>query len=285
MHKLNRLSLKWQLNSLILTLLLLVVTPAFAQRFPYRVQPERELSGNTPADINGSEFHFARLIYGGGNDFGGGRGRGGRGGNSWTTDWPEAEHFFMQGLLRLTRIDGTEISVYNGEGGERINLTDGNVFDYPWLYAVEVGYWSFNAEEIAILREYLMKGGFLMVDDFHGSQEWSSFVTTMQRIFPDRPIVDLETDNEVFHVLYDLDEKIQIPGLASLYNGVTYEQDGVDPTWRGIYDDEGRLLVVINHNMDLGDAWEQADNPGYPEPMTALAYRFAVNYVIYSMTH
>jgi hypothetical protein len=153
------------------------------------------------------------------------------------------------------------------------------------MYAVEVGYWQLTDEEAGILRDYLLRGGFLMVDDFHGSQQWAGFMASMQKVFPDRPVVDIEDDNEVLHVLYDLDERIQIPGLAALYNGVTYEGDGVDPTWRGVYDDDGRLIVAINHNMDLGDALEHADTPDYPENMTAMAYRFAVNYVIYAMTH
>ena len=96
---------------------------------------------------------------------------------------------------------------------------------------------------------------------------------------------EIEQGDEVFHVLYDLDQKIQIPGIAALFRGVTYERDGYVPHWRGIYDDDGRLMVAINFNMDLGDAWEHADDPRYPEPMTTLAYRFAVNYVMYAMTH
>jgi len=272
------LPLKKCLVSLLLLCLVCPGLPVLAQRLPFQEQPSR--AGNVAADPNGSEFHFARLMYGA-NGFD----RGFRGRSSWTTDWPEAEHFFVEGVTRLTRLDGTQVSVYNGEGGERINLRDGNVFDYPWLYAVEVGHWSLMPEEIAILREYLLRGGFMIVDDFHGTEEWGVFIATMQRVFPDRPIVDIPEDAEVFHVLYDLNEKVQIPGLASLYSGVTYERDGYDPHWRGIFDDEGRLLVAINHNMDLGDAWEHADTPGYPEPMTALAYRFAVNYVIYAMTH
>jgi hypothetical protein len=198
---------------------------------------------------------------------------------------PEAEHFFMEGLRRLTLVDGMPVSLYSGSGGERLSLTEDNVFDYPFMYAVEVGYWQLSDEEAGILRDYLLRGGFLMVDDFHGSQQWAGFIASMQKVFPDRPVVDIKDDNEVLHVLYDLDERIQIPGLAALYNGVTYEGDGVDPTWRGVYDDDGRLIVAINHNMDLGDALEHADTPDYPENMTAMAYRFAVNYVIYAMTH
>jgi hypothetical protein len=268
-------------SHVLLLLCATVINPALAQRFPYTSSQPR-LEGNVPADPDGAELHFARLLYGG-DSFGGGRGR--RGNDSWRTDYPEAEHFFMQGVTRLTLVDGAEVSVYNGDGGELIDLREGNIYDYPFLYAVEVGYWTLSAEEVAILRDYLLRGGFLIVDDFHGSAEWSGFVAVMQRVFPDRPIVDLKSEDEVFHVLYDLDERIQIPGFAALYNGVTYERDGVIPTWRGIYDEEGRLIVAINHNMDLGDAWEQADTPSYPEPMTALAYRFAVNYIIYSMTH
>ena len=245
-----------------------------------QIKPLEPIPSDMPADLDGSEFYFARLIYDGDE-----RGAGFRGGARWTTDMPEAEHYFMRGIDRLTRVDVSRVNIYNGEGGVRINLTDASVFDYPWLYGVEVGYWSLSQEEIATLREYLLRGGFMMVDDFHGSAEWGGFIAVMQRIFPDRPIVDIPNDDEVFHVLYDLDERIQVPGLASLYNGQTWERDGYDPHWRGLYDDEGRLLVVINHNMDLGDAWEHADTPGYPEPMTALAYRFAVNYVIYSLTH
>ena len=97
--------------------------------------------------------------------------------------------------------------------------------------------------------------------------------------------IEIPDEDEVKHVLYDLQDHIQIPGIAALRYGRTYEQDGVEPHWRGIYDDKGRLMVAINFNMDLGDAWELANEPYYPEPMTALATRFAVNYVIYAMTH
>ena len=124
-----------------------------------------------------------------------------------------------------------------------------------------------------------------MVDDFHGTREWAGFLQSMLRVFPDRPIVDIPETDEVMHVLYDLDKNTQIPGVYPLMYGRTWENDGVNPHWRGIYDDAGRLIVAINFNMDLGDAWEHADDPMYPEPMTAMAYRFAVNYVIYAMTH
>ncbi len=124
-----------------------------------------------------------------------------------------------------------------------------------------------------------------MVDDFHGSLEWEGFLQSMRRVYPDRAVVEIPDSSEVWHVLYDLVDKPQIPGIYAVMNGVTYEKDGYTPHWRGIYDDQGRLAVAINFNMDLGDAWEHADNPVYPQPLTATAYRIAINYLLYSMTH
>jgi hypothetical protein len=222
------------------------------------------------------EFYFVRMEYA--NAFGGGRGFRGFGRGSWLTDWPEAETHLLQGLSRLTRLD-------TGAEGVMVNLEDEALMEYPWLYAVEVGRWQLSELEAARLREYLLRGGFLMVDDFWGTEQWDIFLASMNRVFPDRPIIELDETHELLHVLYDLDERVQIPGAGYIRSGVTWEYDGYVPHWRAILDDDGRVMVVINYNMDMGDAWEHADNPYYPEPMTTLAYRFAVNYVIYSMTH
>jgi hypothetical protein len=158
--------------------------------------------------------------------------------------------------------------------------------NYPWLYAVEVGRWYLSDIEAARLREYLLRGGFLMVDDFWGNYQWAVFLESMKRVFPDRPIVELGDEHELLHVLYDLDQRVQIPGVSYVGSGITWQgADSRVPHWRAIFDDDGRVMVAINFNMDMGDAWEHADNPYYPEPMTALAYRFAINYVIYAMTH
>ncbi|MGD8340397.1 MAG: DUF4159 domain-containing protein [Gammaproteobacteria bacterium] len=225
------------------------------------------------------EFDFARLVY---SSSGYGRFRG-----TWDVDYPSAEFFFHKGVSRLSRVDMGETgqTAYSGETGVLIELDDDSLFNYPWLYAVEVGHWQLSDYEAERLREYLLRGGFLMVDDFHGSQEWLVFIDSMNRVFPDRPIVDIEDGHEILHVVYDVDERIQIPGISPLMSGRTYEQDGVEPHWRGIYDDDDRLMVMINHNMDLGDAWEHADDIRYPQEMTTLALHFAVNYVIYAMTH
>ena len=124
-----------------------------------------------------------------------------------------------------------------------------------------------------------------MCDDFHGTEEWDVFIHSMSRVFPDRQIVDLPKEEPIFHTIYDLDDKYQVPGAVYLRSHRLYEYDGYDPHWRGIYDDKGRLVVAICHDMDLGDSWEHADNPEYPAQFSALGIRIGVNYVIYAMTH
>lgn len=218
-----------------------------------------------------AEFHFTRLAYA--NASASRR----RGGGAWTTDYPDAEYHLMQGINRMTRLQGQSVDYY-GQGGRVVTLREDKLFEFPWLYAVEVGQWYLNTEEAMRLREYLDRGGFLMVDDFWDEYEWQVFTQSMQRVFPDRPIEDLEEDHPVMHVLFDLDQNTQIPGRSG-------QRPGTSPQWRGIFDDQGQLVVAINFNMDMGDAWEHADDPAYPEPMTSLAYRFGVNYVIYAMTH
>jgi hypothetical protein len=128
-----------------------------------------------------------------------------------------------------------------------------------------------------------MRGGFMMVDDFHGEDEWDWFASMMSRVMPDKTFVDIPETDSVMHLYFDIDERTQVPGDRHLRGGMAQMQG--PPHWRGIYDDSGRLMVIANHNMDIGDAWEHADDPGYPLPMTAFAYQLGVNYVLYAMTH
>lgn len=227
-----------------------------------------------------TEYVFARLQY---PSFGRGYyGRGGRGGwwgrGDWTTDYPKADRQFLQGVRRLTRIHTRSVE-------QVVDLNSDDIYDWPWIYGVEVGHWDLSDDQAAKLRDYLLRGGFLMVDDFHGTYEWDVFLASMQRVFPDRPIVELHSSDKIFHVLYDLDKRFQVPGIQYFRSGVTFEQDGIEPRWRGIYDDDERLMVGICFNMDLGDAWEWADIPQYPEHWASLAYRIGINYIIYAMTH
>ena len=202
-----------------------------------------------------------------------------QGGTSWTIDYPRGDRHIAEMVRRLTVVDARSVE-------QPVNLDDDDdVFYWPWLYAVEVGTWNLTDSQAAKLREYLLRGGFLMVDDFHGSYEWAVFLESMRRVFPDRPIVDVSADDPIFHVLYDIEDLSQIPGAQFLRYGQTYEFDGIEARWRGIYDDEGRLMVAICHNMDLGDAVEHSDTPQYPENYSARAMRAFINYIIYAMTH
>jgi hypothetical protein len=197
----------------------------------------------------------------------------------WTIDYPRSDRHLLQGIRRLTRIDTRSVE-------QSVDLDDDDeIFNWPSLYAVEVGYWNLTDRQASQLREYLLRGGFLMVDDFHGTVEWNNFVAGLSKVFPDRDIVDLDNKDPIFHVIYDLDDRFQVPGLQYLYTRSMFEYDGFQAKWRGVYDDKGRVMVAICHNMDLGDAWEHSDNPVYPERFAALAYRVAVNYWTYDLTH
>lgn len=222
-----------------------------------------------------TEWAFVRLHYdaysGGGGCFRGGWSR-------WTVDAPKADRQFSRGVRRLTRLDTRSVE-------QVVDPNSDELFNWPWIYAVEVGSWDFTQDQASRMRQYLLRGGFLMVDDFHGTCEWSVFLNGIRKVFPDRPIEDLNNKEEIFHALYDLDERFQVPGAQFLYTGRIYERDGYEAKWRGIRDDSGRIMVAICHNMDLGDAWEWADSPRYPERYTSLAYRVGINYIIYSMTH
>jgi len=198
---------------------------------------------------------------------------------NWTIDYPRSDRHLLQGIRRLTRIDTRSVEqVVEADG-------DDDIYNWPTLYAVEPGHWDLTDDQAAQLREFLLRGGFLMVDDFHGTIEWNVFVRGMNKIFPDRKIVDIDNKDAIFHVIYDLDDKFQVPGWQWSISHLTYEYDGFEPKWRGVYDDHGRVMVAICHNMDLGDAWEWSDDPRYPEKWAGLAYRIATNYIMYDLTH
>ena len=199
----------------------------------------------------------------------------------WSIDWPDAEQHFTDGVSRYTTIDIAPDS-------HHISLDDDTVFDYPWLFAQQVGRWHLSDNEVATLRQYLLRGGFLVADDFHGPQQWQVFSQTIGRALHEYRIIDIPAGDELLHVLYELEQRTQIPGRRHLYydgSGIAVQMPHTPPRWRGIYDSKGRLMVAINFNMDMGDAWEHADDPDYPLPMTSLAYRFGINYLLYAMTH
>lgn len=198
---------------------------------------------------------------------------------NWTIDYPRSDRHLSAAIRRLTRIQTRSVE-------QCINPDDGDeIYYFPFLYAVEVGYWNLTDAQVAKMRDFLLRGGFFMCDDFHGTSEWEVFNASMKKIFPDRPIVDLDNSEPIFHTIYDLQDRYQVPGEQFVHTGQTFEHDGYVPRWRGIFDDKGRLMVAICHNMDLGDSWEHADNPEYPAKFSDLGLRIGVNYVVYAMTH
>ena len=203
-----------------------------------------------------------------------------QGGTNWTIDYPRSDRHLSEAVRRLTRIQTRSVE-------QPIDLDEGNdVYNWPWLYGVEVGHWDLTDQQAAKMRDFLLRGGFFMCDDFHGTHEWNVFIAGMNRVFPDRPIVDIDNSDPIFHTIFDLDDRYQVPGEQYLYPPHhMWEHDGYEARWRGIYDDKGRLMVAICHNMDLGDSWEHADNPKYPERFSALGIRIGVNYITYAMTH
>jgi hypothetical protein len=265
---------------------LLLFGVVYAQK-PFHEYPGFEYNNfPLPEDFRApGEWAFARLMYPPILGFGRGWRRRGmgvgwrEGYSNWTTDYPRSDRHLSAAVRRLTRIQARSVE-------QPINLEDADdVYNWPWLYGVEVGHWELTNDQAAKLRDFLLRGGFFMCDDFHGTAEWEVFVASMQRVFPDRPIVDLNDTEPIFHTIFDLDDRYQVPGAQFLRSGRTYEQDGFEARWRGIYDDKGRLMVAICHNMDLGDSWEHADNPIYPEKYSALGLRIGVNYIVYAMTH
>jgi hypothetical protein len=237
----------------------------------------REAFSSSDSDNGKNEYSWSRLRYS--MDSGSSRGFGRFA--SWSRDYPKADRQFLIALKRLTRINARPVE-------QVVDLdSDGPaaIENFPWVYAVQVQTWTFTEPEAKRLREYLLKGGFIMVDDFHGPTDWEHFMNGMLMVFPDRPIEDLPDKDELFHVLYDLTDRFQVPGEQYVWTGRTYEKDGYIPAWRAIRDDRGRVMVAICYDMHLGDAWEWADDPRYPEKFASLAFRMGINYVMYGMTH
>jgi hypothetical protein len=248
----------------------------------YYLQAAHSQDGSNPGSEK-AEFYWSRLRYTSSSHFGGGGGYGygygyGYGFGGWARDYPKADRQFLLALKRLTRIQMRPVE-------QIVDLNSDDIFNYPWVYAVQVANWTFTDAQAKRLREYLLKGGFLMVDDFHGTEDWDRFMAGMRQVLPDLPVEDLSDNDEIFHVLYDLGERFQVPGEQYVNTGRTYEKDGYVPKWRAIRDPKGRIIVAICHNMHLGDAWEWADMPEYPESFASMAYRVGLNYIVYGMTH
>jgi hypothetical protein len=230
-------------------------------------------------DFLSDAFTFARVRYDSHYE--------GRGGG-WDTDFPDSDLNFSLRLQQLTSLKVNPDPVV-------LSLTDERLFDYPFLYLIEPGRLMFSEEEVLALRKYCLRGGFLMVDDFWGDEEWENFRSQIERVFPDRKPQEVPLEHEIFHCVYDLKEKPQVPSIHAAYRGegrtITWEprygSDTSIPYYKAIYDDAGRIMVFICHNTDLGDGWErEGENQWYFEEFSVKkAYPLGINIVTYAMTH
>jgi hypothetical protein len=242
------------------------------------------------AEAGFTEFTFARAMY---SDYGrGGFGfrRGGDylgdGGPAWSIDYPDADRHMMLVAKRLGGLNACE-------WGFPISLADPDLRRFPFLYSLEWGYATLTEEEVSGLRNYLMAGGLLMIDDFWGTQEWANFEHEIMRVLPGHRIIELPRDHVFFRIFYRIDgEIIQVPGAGegrAVQMGIpgarTWQRDGYQAHVRGILDEKGRLMVIINWNTDLGDALEWAEDPWYPLDYSRFASELFLNTIIYSMSY
>lgn len=215
---------------------------------------------------NADEFTFVRLKY-----------RGLR--SIWDLDWPASDRNFIFQLREHTNIDVSPKE-------KIIDIRSRELFEYPFAYMLEVSRLRLTSDEANNLREYLLRGGFIMVDDFHGGRQWREFYKQLKKIFPKREPEDIPISHPLFRCFYQIDELKQIPGAGAAMRGMTYEKrDGFPARCLGVYDDYGRLMMMINFNSDLGDGWEHAAEDFYPRAASDMAFKLGINAVVYALTH
>lgn len=265
---------------------LLLVSFVSAQQWQWRRSRDRpvpdrseypmwESDSNFPKDV----FTFVRIQY----DSRGGYGRGG-GGNRWQNDYPDSDLNFS---FRLQQLSSMKVD----PNGRVLRLTDPEIFDYPFLYMNGVGGLELNESEVESLRRYLHNGGFLMLDDFWGDWEWQVVTEQLARAVPEWQPRELPLSHPLFHVVYNLDRRPQVPSIRHWRSGRTFEDHGPGsdsgPNYQGLFDDNGRLAVLLCHNNDLGDGWErEGEDPEYfREFAVKWSYPMGMNIVVYVMTH
>jgi hypothetical protein len=215
-----------------------------------------------------SKFTFARIFFESpmGRFFFGRIGEGN--GPPWSHDWPRAEEHLMKIVAEVTKLDVNP-------GGHIISFQTDECFKYPIAYLCEVGYINLSDEEAQRMAEYLLRGGFLIVDDFRGDRELRNFRYQMKRVFPDRSLEELPRTHPIWTCFYDIsDLAIEPP-----YSGFLV------PQYFGMSDDTGRLMMVVDYNNDISEYWEWSNDPLMPIEDSNEAYRYGVNYVIYALTH
>jgi hypothetical protein len=220
-----------------------------------------------------AEWTFARFRYDLGEDFGFYRFQ------RWAADYPKSERQFIPGVTRLTRVQARSTE-------HVVDANSEEIFNYPWIYIEDPGAWRLTESQAKRLREYVLRGGFIMTDDSWGDDEWENLAAGLHMILPGHAIEDLADSDEIFHVVYDLNDRIQVPGTRHIWGRRwRITQDMGKARWSAVRDDKGRIVIAICHNSDVGDAWEWADSPQYPEKPASEAYRIGINYILYAMTH
>jgi uncharacterized protein DUF4159 len=201
-------------------------------------------------------------------------------GHGWLTDSPGADCKLMGAIHRMTGQ-----SVYPNPN--YMEIMNPELFKYPYAYIVEPGQMYISDQEAARLREYLLRGGFLHLDDFWGLDQLETAVTEIRKVFPDRELKPIPLSHPIFHSFFDIPEIIQTPNVGNGCNGGrTWEQSSdIEPRVFGISDDNDRLMVVMTYNTDLGDAWEYMDRACYPQKYTGYALRMGLNLMTYAVTH
>ena len=222
-------------------------------------------------------FTFARIKY---TSLSGSRG------NRWQNDFPDSDWNFSYRLQELT-------SLKVDPNGKVLELTDPDLFNYPFLVMNGVGSLEFSIDEAQALRQHLLNGGFLMVDDFWGEQEWARMKDQMKMVFPNREPVDLPLTHRLFHIVYDMKLKPQVPDIRTWRNGSTFETNhggspGDElPHFQAYHDDQDRIIALLCHNNDLGDGWErEGAEPEYFETFSVpFSYPMGINIITYAMTN
>jgi hypothetical protein len=234
----------------------------------------------TPADYD-SEFHFCRVWYR----------SGGRDGGGWGVDYPQADTNLS---IRLSDLTKTRVSFDAAREPRHlvIRLVDEALFQCPFVMMTEVGAAYFDDDEAKQLREYLLKGGFLWADDFWGRWAWDSWEREIRKVLPagQYPIVELPLDHPIFRTQFVIRKVPQIPSINYWVGsgGDTSERgaDSQHPSARAILTPDGRVMVLMTHNTDLGDSWErEGDDPGYFYAFAVDGYALGINVVLYSMVY
>ena len=233
-------------------------------------------------DTYDAKFHYCRAVYRPSL-----RGDGG----GWLTDYPLADIDLSIRLSELTKID----VAFDGPQQPRhliVQLTSDELYQQcPIIIMQEVGRLFFSSEDVEHLRTYLLKGGFLWVDDFWGSYAWDVWQTEIRKVFPagEYPIIDLVASHPIYHTMFDLEGVPQIPGIGTwLGRGQTSERgaDSAEVHTRAIVDRHGRIMVLMTHNTDVSDSWErEGEDPEYFYRFSIDGYRVAVNVMLYAMMH